>query len=152
MQTRFLKNLFSDGEAGNVTIELALIMSVFIIVILLGVDFSRMAIEKHRLEQFARAGTQYGLLGQSEAQDLPEVINAVNAAAGADSGDITVTASNFCECDGGSSDCDDTCADDTVPELYLSVNVVRTYDYMFTLGSDLAGTITLAGDSTVRVR
>lgn len=148
---QFTKRLKSNIE-GNVTIELALIMIVMAAVILLGVDFSRMAIEKHRLEQFARAGAQYGLLGQTEAQDLTAVITAVKSAAGADEATITVTATSYCECPGGAaSDCDDECSGEA-PNLFLSVEVAKDYDYLFSMGSNLAGAITLEGEATVRVR
>lgn len=146
-----MKKLKSN-VAGNVTIELALIMTVMAAVIVLGVDFSRMTIEKHRLEQFARAGAQYGLLGQTQAQDLPGVIAAVKSAAGDDEAAITVTATSFCECPGGAAvDCGDECTGE-VPNLFLSVEVSKDFEYLFSMGSNLTGAITLDGEATVRVR
>lgn len=148
---QFTKTLKSN-VAGNVTIELALIMTVMAAVIVLGVDFSRMTIEKHQLEQFARAGAQYGLLGQTQAQDLPGVIEAVKSAAGVDRAAITVTATSFCECPGGAAaDCGDECSGE-VPNLFLSVAVSKDFDYLFSMGSTLTGSITLDGTATVRVR
>ncbi|MHA1544503.1 MAG: TadE/TadG family type IV pilus assembly protein [Alphaproteobacteria bacterium] len=151
MKNFLLKKLITKVD-GNATIELALIMTVMAAVIVLGVDYSRMTIEKHRLEQFARAGAQYGLLGQSEAQDLVGVAAAVSAAAGADAADITITATNFCECpDGSSTLCTDDCSG-VVPDLFLTVAVSKDFDYLFALGSSLTGAITLEGAATVRVR
>jgi len=147
-----LKNLIT-GEDGNVTIELALIMTVMAAVIVLGVDFSRMTIEKHRLEQFARAGAQYGLLGQTQAQDLIGVAAAVSDAAGDDAGDLTITLRNFCECPGGvAADCGDECAGAEVPDLFLEVLVSKDFDYLFAMASNLTGAITLDGEATVRLR
>ena len=57
----------ADDTRGSVVVELALIMSVFALMMVGGYDFSRMAMETHEMEQFARAGTQWGLLGQGNA-------------------------------------------------------------------------------------
>lgn len=147
----FIKTITSNVE-GNVTIELALIMIVMAAVIVLGVDFSRMTIEKHRLEQFARAGAQYGLLGQTEAQDLVAIEAAVTSAAGVDGPDITITTTSFCQCpDGTSIVCDDDCGG-VVPDLFLTVMVTKEFDYLFSVSSDLGGALTLDGEATVRVR
>ncbi len=151
MKKFLLKKLITKVD-GNATIELALIMTVMAAVIILGVDFSRMTIEKHRLEQFARAGAQYGLLGQTEAQNLTEVATAVRDAAGDDAAALTITTTNFCECpDGSATACDDECSG-VVPDLFLSVEVSKNFDYLFALGSSLTGAITLEGTATVRVR
>lgn len=153
MAFKTLYTRLKTSASGNVTVELALIMSVLILVILYGVDFANMAIEKHRLEQFARAGTQYALLGQSEAQDEDGITAAIEAAAGPAADELTISLSNFCECpDGTSSDCDDECAGGDVPNLFLSIEVSRSYPYMFTFGQDLTGDVILEGYSSVRVR
>ncbi|MEE8294122.1 MAG: TadE/TadG family type IV pilus assembly protein [Sphingomonadales bacterium] len=153
MMKKFLLKKFIANRDGNVTIELALIMIVMAAVIVLGVDFSRMTIEKHRLEQFARAGAQFGLLGQSQAQDLVGVAAAVSEAAGDDAGDITVTVRNFCECPGGiATPCEDECAGAIVPDLFLEVLVSKDFDYLFSMASNLTGAITLGGEATVRLR
>ncbi len=148
----FIRN-FKREVGGNVTVELALIMSIFILVILYGVDFSRMAIEKHRLEQFARAGAQFGFVSEENAMDSSGVTAAVSTAAGADADSLTISSISHCECPSDpAAACDETCPDDSTPDLYLVVTVSKNYSYLFTLGAQLGGDVLLEGSTTVRVR
>jgi len=153
MKTHFktiLKN-FRD-RSGNVTIELALIMSVFALMMLGGFEISRMAVEVHGLEQVARAGAQYALLGQANALDTDEVVTKTQEAAGDDADLITVTATTFCECpDGSDNDCSDTCAGSNVSIMYINVTVTKPYVSLFTL-PDLFGSYTISGAAEMRIR
>jgi Flp pilus assembly protein TadG len=149
---QFLRKLLKDKD-GNVAIELALVFIVLNIVILLGVDVSRMAIEKHQLTQYARAGAQYALLGQGQAEDSVAVSAAIADAAGDAYDGLTISQRNFCECPTGTSvDCDTGDCDGEVPPLFLTVTITKDYDYLFTLGAEEIGTINLQGTATVRVR
>ena len=71
MKTLFKKlfklGIYADDTKGSVVVELALIMSVFALMMVGGYDFSRMAMESHKMEQVARAGTQWAFLGQANA-------------------------------------------------------------------------------------
>lgn len=137
---------------GNVTVELALVMSVFALVMVGGYDFSSMAVEKHKLEQYARAGVQWGLLNQGSAVDQDKLIEVTKSAAGNDADDIDVTATNYCECPEGSIGCSDTCAGGEVPDLFVAITVTKQFDYLFELSAGIGGDVTLTGTATMRVR
>jgi len=139
-------------RSGNVVIELALIMSVFILLMLGGYDISRMAIETHELEQVARSGAQYALLGQVNAQDTATIISEAQEAAGDDAALITVTATTFCECpDGSNNNCSDTCSDGSVSEMYVNVTVTKPFIFLFNLPA-VFGSYTISGSAEMRIR
>jgi len=135
-----------------VTIELALIMSLFALMMLGGFEISRMAVETHELEQVARSGAQYALLGQANAQDTATVVTKTQEAAGVDADLITVTATTFCECPGGgANNCTDTCADGSISIMYINVMVSKPYVSLFSL-PDIFGSYTLSGEAEMRIR
>lgn len=136
---------------GSVMVELALVMSIFAILVLGGFEVSRMAVEAHQVEQIARAGVQWGFLGQADATDIPAVEAATMAAAVDMVDAITVEATNFCMCPGGVPvDCSEDC-DGAINQLFLQVVVTKPYDFIFSL-QDTYGTVTLRGVAQLRVR
>ena len=154
MKRKFLKNLpgLIREESGNVVVDLALIMSVFVLLMLGGYDISRMAIETHELEQVARSGAQYALLGPTKAQDTDTIISEAQEAAGDYADEITVTATTFCECPEGPMDnCTDTCVDGSTSDMFVSVMVTRPFIFLFNLPT-IFGSYTISGSAEMRVR
>lgn len=142
----------ADDNKGSVVVELALIMSVFALMMVGGYDFSRMAMETHEMEQFARAGTQWGLLGQGNAVDNAAIEAVVLEAAGAEAPIITVEINSYCECPGGGvANCGTVCTGGGVSNLFLDVRVTKPFTYLFRV-PELFGDILLSGQSIVRVR
>lgn len=139
-------------RSGSVVVELALIMSVFILLMLGGYDISRMAIETHELEQVARSGAQYALLGQPNAQDTATIISETREAAGDEADLITVAVTTFCECPNGTSNnCSDTCSDGSISLMYVSVTVTKPFIFLFNLPV-VFGSYTIAGSAIMRIR
>ncbi len=156
MKTLFRKlfklGIYADDTKGSVVVELALIMSVFALMMVGGYDFSRMAMESHKMEQVARAGTQWGLLGQANAIDVVEIERITREAAGDDSDVITVEIQSYCECPGGAAaSCGDICVTGEVSLLFLDIRVTKPFVYLFRV-PELFGDILLSGQSIVRVR
>ena len=145
--TRLIKN-----NKGNVTIEAALAFILIAALLIGGADFGRLAMKQSQLEHVARAGTHYGLRGQTDAQDLVAVVAAARASIGADGDALTITAENVCLCPGqtGTIGCNDTCLDDSYPQMLLTVVVEADASYLF----GYSGTIVnqLEASNTLRVR
>lgn len=132
-------------------VELALAMSLFAVLLLGGFEVSRMAIQAHEVEQIARSGAQWGILGQADATDTAAVEAATREAAGVLAADITIAVTNFCLCPGGSPvDCAEDC-DGAVNQLFLQVVVTKPYDFVLNLQGTY-GPITLRGATELRVR
>ncbi len=156
MKTYFRKlfnlGVYADNTKGSVVVELALIMSVFALMLVGGYDFSRMAMESHKMEQIARAGTQYGLLGQANASNLVEVERITREAAGDEGTVIDVVIQGYCECPGGvAASCGDICVTGEVSLLFLDVRVTKPFIFLFRV-PELFGDVLLSGQSIVRVR
>ncbi|HXV73707.1 MAG TPA: TadE/TadG family type IV pilus assembly protein [Sphingomonadales bacterium] len=151
--TRSLQRLaccLARDEAGSIMVELALAMTLFAVLLLGGFEVSRMATQAHEVEQFARAGAQWGMLGQADASDTASIESITQAAAGDMAGEITVTATNYCLCpDDSPVDCSEDC-NGAVNQLYLQVVVTKPYDFVLNLAG--FGTVTLAGRAVIRVR
>lgn len=140
-----------NDKSGNVTIEAAIAFTLISALLIGGADFGRLAMKQSQLEHVARAGTQYGLRGQTDAQNIDAVIAAARASIGADGEGLTITAVNACLCPGsGAVGCNDTCNDDTYPQMLLTVNVNTRVNYLF--GYSGAPVSELSASNTIRVR
>lgn len=149
-----IKNIlaaFFLNKSGNVTVELALVMTVLSVLMVSGYDISRMASEKHKLEQVALTAAQYGSLATGNSADTSAITSVAQVAAGDDADLITVATSTFCLCPGGgSADCSTPCADDTDPQEYLSVIITKNFIYLFSVPA-LYGAVTLEGRASMPV-
>lgn len=144
---------WTRDTAGNVTIELAVVMSVFALLAMGGFDISRMAKESHEMEQIARSAAQWALLNQGAAAETDVIEQKAVEAAGMHADDITATATNVCICaeSGSEIDCDvGTCPGDEVSQLFVEVTVTKPFVFLFDVG--IAGDFTLEGTARLRVR
>lgn len=149
--TKNILAAFCLNKSGNVTVELALVMAVLSILMVSGYDISRMASEKHMLEQVALTAAQYGALATGNSEDTTTITGVARAAAGDDAALITVATSTFCLCPGGgSSDCSTPCADDTDPQAYLAVLITKDFTYLFSVPA-IYGAVTLEGRASMPV-
>lgn len=144
-------SVFSRSESGNVTIEAAVAFSLISLLLIGGADFSRLVMKQSQLEHIARAGTQYGLRGQTDALDLTAVVAAARNSIGVMDDSIVITAENVCRCPTtGNIGCYDTCADDSYPQMFLTVLVTTRVNYLF--GYNGAPIQNLQASTVLRVR
>lgn len=126
-----IKRLFANRD-GNVTIEAALAFTVISTLLIGGADFGRLVLRQSQLEQVVRAGTQYGLRGQTDALDTQAVVAAALDAGGTGAQGMSVTAQTTCHCPGqGSISCNGTCNDDNYPQMYLNVSAGADVTFLF---------------------
>jgi len=141
------------NERGAVTVEMALLASLFFLMIAGLYDYGRLIVTQQKLEHAVRGGIQYGLQSQSQAQDYAGVIAAARAAVAPDDANMTITAYSQCECPGGSAvPCSDTCVDNTFPQMELEVEATQTYQFYFATFLGVDGGIPLAAEAEVRAR
>jgi len=147
--TAFRRLLCARG--GNVTIEAALAFTVISTLLIGGADFGRLVLRQSQLEQVVRAGTQYGLRGQTDALDTQAVVAAALAAGGQGSSGMNVTAQTTCHCPGqGGISCNGTCTDDSYPQMYLNVSAGAEVTFLFGLAG--APKKSISALKTLRVR
>lgn len=147
---KLLSNIAQQRQ-GNITIEAAITFSIISILLVGGADFSRMILKQSQLEHVTRAGTQYGLRGQTDALDLDAVVAAARASIGPDGDALTITAENICRCpSAGVISCFGTCSDDSYPQMFLSVVAEVNIQYLF--GYHAAPSETLRSTTVLRVR
>ena len=138
---------------GNVAIEFGFMVPIFVLVTLAAVELGRLGSEMSRITHAAKAGTQYGIQDQSNANDISGIIQAVRDNAEDANNELTVSARRYCRCPGQSVDlpCTDSCTDDKFAPMFVEVNVshdlAAVFDYL-----KLPVTYPLAVRSTSRVR
>jgi Flp pilus assembly protein TadG len=128
---RLAKPAIRNPRRGAALIEAALVLPVFLLILLCGVDFSRMFYTAVAVAGAANAGARYAVSnGPQSSADTAAIENA--ARAGARSPGITATATRHCECaDNGSVNCSSSCARGEKPRTYVEVSA-RTIIYPLT--------------------
>lgn len=126
-------SLFRIGgdRRGTSFIETAILVPVVLLLSCGTMDFARVVYAGIEISNAARAGVQYGALNPGNSGDTSGMAQAaVNDAADLGTSNVTATASNFCECVGGSStvDCGSTTACGTTPPGYVSVTANYTFN------------------------
>lgn len=125
-------------------IEFALIIPVMSIILLGLLDYALAAFHTIELESAARSGAQYAMLDSS---DTALIITTVENSTFLDTSNLTVTITEFCECqDGSSVACDGACGSGNVRN-YMQI----TADYVHT-PIFLPSTMTLTGESIFRTQ
>lgn len=149
-----LRSLIRDRR-GNVSIEMAFLVTFLLVLVMGAYDFGRLAMEQSGVTQAARAGAQYAVLDQANATDTAGMIQAARDEAEDTANELNITARNFCRCPGSSTEvsCASNCADGQYAPLYVEVTVQDTLDMLFDYpGLPEKNSYTLSSTSTMRVR
>ena len=149
-----LRSLIRDRR-GNVSIEMAFLMTFLLVLVMGAYDFGRLAMEQAGVTQAARAGAQFAVLDQANATDTAGMIQAARDEAEDTADELNVTARNFCRCPGDSAEvsCASNCPDGEYAPLYVEVTVQDSLDMLFDYpGLPEKGTYALKSTSTMRVR
>ncbi len=149
---RRVQALIGDRR-GNVSIEMAFLITFLLVLVMGAYDFGRLAMEQSTVTQAARAGAQFAVLDQANAQDKTGMENAAKEEA--EDPTLDAKADWFCRCPGTTAK-DQTCAvcaDGSYAPLYVEVTVTDTIDMLFDYpGLPEKGSYTLSSTSTMRVR
>lgn len=117
-------------ERGAAAIELAFVASAFVALFVGAYDFGNVAREKLRINNAARAGAQYAMLGQVDSTDLDRIIQAVRDDAGDNA--LDVSARNFCSCSsGGEVACSTSCSDGEYAPFYVEISARKDVPLLF---------------------
>ena len=137
---------------GNVSIEMAFLVTFLLVLVMGAYDFGRLAMEQAGVTQAARAGAQFAVLDQANAINTTAMEDAAKAEA--EDPNLNVTADWFCLCPGTTKDkvCN-TCADGSYAPVYVQVTVNDSLDMLFDYpGLPEPSSYTLTSTSTMRVR
>lgn len=145
--------VFAGARGGNVSIEMAFLVTFLMTLVLGAYDFGRFALGQAGVTQAARAGAQYAVLDQANATDTAGMIQAAREEAGDDAEGLTIAARNFCRCPDDSSEvsCANNCDDGQYPPLFVEVSVQDSLDLLFDYPG-VSQTQELSSVSTIRVR
>lgn len=149
-----LRSLIED-QRGNVSIEMAFLMTFLLVLVMGAYDFGRLAMEQAGVTQAARAGAQFAVLDQTNATDTAGMIQAARNEAEDTANELNITARNFCRCPGDTTEvsCASNCPDGEYAPLYVEVTVQDSLDMLFDYpGLPEKGTYPLSSTSTMRVR
>jgi uncharacterized protein (UPF0333 family) len=149
---RGLGSLIRDRR-GNVSIEMAFLVTFLLVLVMGAYDFGRLAMEQATVTQAARAGAQFAVLDQANATDEAGMRQAARDEA--DDPTLVVDPRNFCRCPGSAAEvaCGGNCPDGQYAPLYVEVKVTDTLDMLFDYpGLPGTDTYTLTSTSTMRVR
>jgi Flp pilus assembly protein TadG len=122
------------GNEGLAAIELAFVAPMLILLMTGGWDLGNVVYQAERLANAARAGAQYGLATNNNANYTGMVQAARNDANDPNSA-LTVTATQVCTCPGGTpaaASCGAVCANGASQLVYVQVTVKENYTTMFT--------------------
>ncbi len=151
-RVRGLGSLIRDRR-GNVSIEMAFLVTFLLVLVMGAYDFGRLAMEQSGVTQAARAGAQFAVLDQANAADNDGMIQAARDEA--ENPTLDVFPRQFCRCPGSAAEvaCGGTCADGQYAPLYVEVRVVDTLDMLFDYpGLPEPSSYTMTSTSTMRVR
>lgn len=141
------------NEAGQALVELALVFSIFILLLVGAAEFGRLAYDAIEVSNAARAGASYGSLTHITASDYANIELLATQDAGNLTG-VTATVTNSCVCStGGTLVCSNALASCPSPARiieYVQVNTSATVGPLFNYPG-LPHTFTLTGQSIMRV-
>ncbi|MDX1425541.1 MAG: TadE/TadG family type IV pilus assembly protein [Kiloniellales bacterium] len=138
---------------GNVSIEMAFLVTFLLVLVMGAYDFGRLAMEQSTVTQAARAGAQFAVLDQANATNADGIRQAARAEA--EDPNLDVDPDWFCRCPGGpkTTDCTTNCTDGNFPPMYVEVTVEDSLAMLFDYpGLPETKTYTLRATSTMRVR
>ncbi len=136
--------------AGSVLAEVALLLTVLLLLAVGAMDFARVFYVSIELSNAARAGVQYGAQNVGLSGDTAGMIQAAKN----DAQDISMnapTASRFCQCpDGTNVSCTGSCIGGT-KRIYVQVNTSATFKTLLSYPG-IPSTISLSGQAVMRAQ
>ncbi len=138
--------------AGNLSVELALVLPILVLLALGAYDFGRAFQEKHRLAGAARAGAQYAIQNPG-SDDVAGVVQSARNDASDAAGALDVTARYYCTCpSSGELTCGDPCPNAAESSFtYVDVDVRQELALLFTYPG-ISDEVKLRGNVKMRVR
>ena len=141
------------ATAGNVSIEMALVLTFLLTLILGAFDFGRLVLSHASVTNAARAGAQWAVLEQVYANDSAGMIQAARDEVDDVNNQLNITATSFCRCPSstGTDSCTADCPDGEYAPLYVQVTVQDQVDMLFAYPgvSDIQA---LSSTTTMRIR
>jgi Flp pilus assembly protein TadG len=139
-----------DGESGQALVELAISLSLLLLLMLGAVEFAQIAYAAIEVSNAANAGSSWGSMKSSYASDATGIANAAaNDATMSGLTNFTTTSSVSCQCsDGTVINCatDNNSCTGTHAEATVTVNTSASFNPLIHIPG-LANTITLTGQS-----
>ncbi len=120
--TRTLRNLLATAD-GAAAVEFALVVPALATMVLGISQISSVVVGSANMQTGARAGVQYVLNGGA---DMTTAQNVALQAWQQKPNDATISASEYCTCDGATTVCTQTCANGDAPEKYVAVTATGT--------------------------
>ena len=110
-------------QDGVASIELAFAATLLTILLLGMIEYASAIHQSVQLQQAARVGAEFAVKYPADSTGIEQ---AVANATDDNSGNLTVTVTQFCECpDGTSADCTGTCAGGVAPDTFVKVALVQ---------------------------
>jgi Flp pilus assembly protein TadG len=135
--------LFRADSRGTSAVEFAFIAPMLIVIAVSLADVNALSYGSSNMQSAVRAGMHYAMAGGTDAGVAQ---THANNAWTKKPGDGVLTSSTVCKCAGTVvGDCNAFCADNSRPEMYITVTATGT------VGGDLYSTMQTASE-TVRVR
>jgi Flp pilus assembly protein TadG len=135
--------LFRADSRGTSAVEFSFIAPMLIIIVVSLADVNALSYGSSNMQSAVRAGMHYAMAGGTD--DTVAKTHAENAWT-KKPGDGVLTSSKVCKCAGAVvGDCEAFCADNSRPEIYITVTATGT------VGGDLYSFVQTASE-TVRVR
>lgn len=109
---------FRASASGVAAVEFALVLPILAAIVITLPDISTAATGVVEMESAARASMQYAMGGGSDMSVAQTVgLNSWSAKPS----NAALTASESCQCNGGSATCGQNCTDGSIPQTYFTV-------------------------------
>lgn len=144
---------FLENTNGVAAVEFVLIAPILLLLLIGLVDFGLYINAKMKLENMARASSEYVRNGGDPNNLTADVLAYSGSSDSANSfDDITLTTSNVCECDDNvETDCATGCAADGYMREFIIINLDMTYNTLFPYPG-LPGSIPLSGRARMQIQ
>lgn len=152
MKTISVRN-FIENTKGVAAVEFVLIAPILLLLLIGLIDFGLYINAKMKLENMARASSEYVRNGGDPDNLTADVLSYGFAADSAnDFDDITITTTNICECDDNEeTDCTAGCTGDGYMREFVIINLDITYNTLFPYPG-LPSSIDLNGNARMQIQ
>ena len=148
----FLQHMAKRDDSGQAFIELALSLSILIVLLTGAAEYGRLAYASIEVTNAARAGVAYGAQNHITASDNTGMQNAATND-GSNIAGLSATATHFCNCSnslGTVSSCAPTACSGARIIEFVQVNTTAAFDPLFYVPG-LPRTYNLTGQAVMRV-